>query len=170
MEFKSFPKIPRLYESDIIITEKIDGTNSGICIGEDGYIHAQSRNKIITPESDNYGFAGWVNSNKEELKLLGPGYHFGEWWGVGINRGYDVYKRVFSLFNTTRWKLNPIPLCCNVVPILYEGPYSGRAIEEAIQNLGDGGSIASPGYMKPEGIVIYHVRSAHMYKVPFGKC
>ena len=76
MEFKSFPKIPRL-SKDCVISEKIDGTNGSVWIGEDGDIRAGSRNQFITPEKDNFGFALWVKQNAEELKKLGPGVHFG---------------------------------------------------------------------------------------------
>ena len=85
MEFKKFDSIPRL-SKDMVITEKVDGTNACVVVMEDGTIFAQSRNKIITPTDDNHGFAKWVESNKEELLKLGVGYHFGEWYGCGIQR------------------------------------------------------------------------------------
>ena len=50
--FTPFPKIARLYR-DIIITEKIDGTNASVHIGEDGSFRTASRNRWTTPESDN---------------------------------------------------------------------------------------------------------------------
>lgn len=51
-----------------------------------------SRTRWITPEDDNYGFAKWANENKEELLKLGIGQHFGEWWGSGIQRGYNLQR------------------------------------------------------------------------------
>lgn len=98
MNFVGFPKIARL-NRDCIITEKIDGTNAQICITEDGGFLVGSRKKWITPENDNYGFARWAYENKEELLKLGVGSHFGEWWGQGIQRRYNMDKKVFSLFN-----------------------------------------------------------------------
>ena len=100
IEFKSFGKIPRL-SRDIVITEKIDGTNGQIYIDGDT-IMAGSRNRWITPQDDNHGFAAWVSANREQLMALGNGRHFGEWWGAGIQDGYGQTEKFFSLFNTRR--------------------------------------------------------------------
>jgi hypothetical protein len=43
----------------------------------------------------------------------------------------------------------------DVVPILYEGPYKENIIEETKGNLKLNGSKLVPGWMKPEGIVIF---------------
>ena len=56
MEFRKFNKIARL-SREIVVTEKIDGTNGLIAIGEDGEFQVGSRNQWITPENDNFGFA-----------------------------------------------------------------------------------------------------------------
>ena len=80
IEFKEFPKIARL-SREIIVTEKIDGTNAQILITEDGQILTGSRTRWITPQDDNFGFAKWVEENKAEILKLGQGQHFGEWWG-----------------------------------------------------------------------------------------
>ena len=106
LEFREFPKIARL-SREMIITEKIDGTNAQILITEDGQILTGSRNRWITPQDDNYGFAKWVEENKQEILKLGVGRHFGEWWGGGIQRGYNLPKgeKRFSLFNVSRWAL-----------------------------------------------------------------
>lgn len=55
-EFVPFQKIGRLSRG-CTITEKIDGTNASIYIGEDGEFLTGSRTRWITPEDDNYGFA-----------------------------------------------------------------------------------------------------------------
>jgi ATP-dependent RNA circularization protein (DNA/RNA ligase family) len=55
--FEDFPKIARL-SRECCITEKIDGTNAQVVITEDGQVLAGSRTRFITPEDDNYGFAG----------------------------------------------------------------------------------------------------------------
>lgn len=166
MEFKSFPKIPRL-SRECIITEKIDGTNASIYIGEDGEFLVGSRKQWITPENDNYGFAKWAYEHKEELMRLGPGHHFGEWWGSGIQRGYGLQKgeKRFSLFNTSRWVENPDrPNCCNVVPVLYQGLFSTNIVDSCLDILARNGSFASPGFMQPEGVVIYHVAGNCSFK------
>lgn len=84
--FEGFPAIPRL-KRQCVITEKIDGTNAQICILEDNRIIAGSRTRWITPEDDNFGFARWVKEHEDELRLLGPGSHFGEWWEQEFSAG-----------------------------------------------------------------------------------
>lgn len=168
MEFAEFPKMPR-WSRDVIVTEKIDGTNAQVCIGESGEFFAGSRTRWITPEDDNYGFAAWARDNRDELLKLGPGRHFGEWWGAGIQRRYGVIEKRFSLFNVGRW-FDPndckdedlegrtaVPGCCRVVPILAKGPQAPGLIEECIELLRRNGSYAAPGFMDPEGVVLFHV-------------
>lgn len=183
MKFTEFPKMGR-FSREAIITEKIDGTNASIfiqnesleefknqpdviAISKDGdyTMRAGSRTKWITPNNDNAGFARWVVANAEELFKLGEGHHFGEWWGSGIQRGYGLQKgeKRFSLFNVSRWKdvegePSPRPACCGIVPILWQGNFDkiNAAIEEELYNLEQNGSAAAPGFMKPEGIVIFH--------------
>lgn len=191
--FEPFPKMPRL-NREIIITEKIDGTNAQIYIHDDGVtMQVGSRNRWITPADDNYGFAGWCERNREELLKLGPGRHFGEWWGAGIQRRYSLSEKRFSLFNVSRWTydaeartvdewgrdiihrpgvveradiLGPKgPNCCHLVPIVYQGPFSYLEINHALSRLRDGGSYAAPGFMQPEGIVVFHTAAKQCFKV-----
>lgn len=180
MEFVPFPKIARL-KRECLITEKLDGTNAQIHIvatdsrgyldldtdniiasrqlidGTKEFMFAGSRTRWITPTSDNYGFAKWVLEHSYELWPLGPGAHFGEWWGLGIQRNYGLTEKRFSLFNAWRWnEQNPLrPACCDVVPALYSGPFNTTATEEALYSLRTVGSVAAPGFMKPEGIIIF---------------
>lgn len=178
MEFEPFPKIGRL-KRDCLITEKIDGTNSqvGIFVDdgkakdavtyESGFaIFAGSRNRWLQPgkTTDNFGFAGWVVENAAELVKLGPGRHFGEWWGLGIQRGYGLTERRFSLFNPHRWKDDVRPLCCGVVPILYQGTFNTDTIENCVKVLEGDGSRAKPGFMKPEGIIVWHSATKTYFK------
>ncbi len=172
-EFEEFPKMARL-SRPVIITEKIDGTNAQVCIGEDGEFLIGSRTRWITPEDDNYGFAKWAYEHKEELLTLGPGRHFGEWWGRGIQRNYSMTERVFSLFNVARWKDDAVrPVCCRIVPILYEGQFEQygvlRGVQQSLMLLKEQGSIAAPGFMKPEGIVVFHVAGNFGFKKTFEK-
>ena len=184
MDFKEFSKIPRL-SRECVITEKIDGTNGVIYIGEDGEFLIGSRSRWIQPVNDNYGFAKWATDHKEELLGLGKGFHYGEWWGSGIQRGYGLPKgeKRFSLFNVGRWCLhnsepkripNPdpkiekyrerLPACCSLVPILWEGIFDTVAIEQVLTTLKITGSEASPGFKNPEGIVIFHKAGNVMFK------
>lgn len=208
MEFQAFSKIPRL-NREVIITEKLDGTNAQIYIEHLGLMPggsgaasmipglivegplcmmAGSRNRWLSHNSDNFGFWNWVNENSSALFKLGPGRHFGEWWGQGIQRGYGLDHKRFSLFNTHRWnpvkyqakdekaeiKQNPFNLLpqLDVVPILYQGSlfsengdYDTYMPHNAIMTLKSKGSKAVPGFMNPEGIIVYHTAANAMFKV-----
>lgn len=155
VEFVEFPKMARL-SRECVITEKIDGTNAQVFIADDGTVVAGSRNRWITPEQDNYGFARWVKDNEDDLRKLGPGHHYGEWWGAGIQRRYGLDHKKFSLFNVDRWQESR-PSCCDVVPVLYRGVFDTTEVERCIDNLRTNGSVAAPGFMGPEGVVVYHI-------------
>jgi len=177
-DFIPFQKIPRL-NREVIVTEKLDGTSGVVYIGEDGSIRAGSRNRWITPTDDNYGFAKWVEANKEELLKLGPGRHFGEYWGGGIQRGYGLKEKRFSLFNVGRWTSRmtggvfqmdgehqvPGPKCCHVVPTIWRGDFNSFDARDFVEMLRVNGSFAAPGFMKPEGIVLYHTAAEKCFKV-----
>lgn len=162
IEFMPFEKMAR-WSRNIVISEKIDGTNACIYIGENGEFLTASRTRWITPDDDNYGFSKWAHEHKDELMTLGSGRHFGEWWGAGIQRRYNEERKRFSLFNTSKWTESR-PECCDVVPIIYHGVMSEKAIDEAIDLLKIGGSLAAPGFEKPEGIVIWHEAARHYFK------
>lgn len=162
--FEAFPKIPRISRG-CVITEKIDGTNAQVIVTDDGRVGAASRTRLITPEDDNMGFATWVKANEGELVKLGPGRHFGEWYGQKIQRTYGLTEKRFALFNTGRWLTNPDrPACCGVVPLLHAGEFTDAAVNLQILRLRAEGSVAVPGFMRPEGIVIYHVAARQMFK------
>jgi hypothetical protein len=162
MDFKPFAKIPR-FSREMIITEKIDGTNGIIAIGENGVFQIGSRNKWLTDElgniqSDNAGFAQWAIKNRDSLMALGVGFHYGEWWGSGIQRGYDLPKgeKRFSLFNVSRWSDDSArPACCHVVPTLYSGMFSSTIVAQVLSDLQREGSQAADGFMRPEGVVVF---------------
>jgi hypothetical protein len=184
--FEAWPKTPRLNKAgSMIITEKIDGTNACVVImpvteveaevsdhdavsynDQHFEVGAQSRKRLITPENDNAGFARWVHENANQLvQLLGPGRHFGEWWGQGIQRRYGMDRKVFSLFNSHRWEpaaehFRSLNIGLDVVPVLYKGSFDSTEIQDTIDNLAFNGSEATLPYNvrfdKPEGVIIYH--------------
>lgn len=160
-EFTPFPKLARL-RRNITITEKIDGSNAAVGVLEDGTVYAQSRKRLITPEQDNFGFARWVAEHEDDLRTLGPGVHFGEWYGSGIQRRYGLDHKRFALFNTSRWA-DERPECCHVVPVLAQYTFCDSAIDQALANLREYGSYAAPGFMNPEGIVVYHHGGGDLY-------
>lgn len=193
--FESFPKIPRLRRA-VTLTEKIDGTNAQIHLIEAAAqpalplpvsvvgnlaIYAGSRSRYLDTSKvgDNFGFAKWVFDNAEGLALLGPGRHYGEWWGSGIQRGYGVEsgQRYFSLFNVGRWtedftdetkSLLPAVPGLRLVPVILEGQFvtgEGDPVNQSLELLRTHGSYANPGFRNPEGIVIYHSASKNLQKV-----
>jgi hypothetical protein len=166
-EFNGFRKIAR-FSRDCVVTEKIDGTNAQIYIGEDDEFLTGSRKRWITPENDNYGFARWAQERKDELIAgLGPGRHFGEWWGCGIQRRYGLKEKRFSLFDVERWG-EERPECCHCVPVLWTGCFDSVPVDEIMSDLSNT-SMAAPGYDNPEGIVIYYKAGNVYFKKTFEK-
>lgn len=205
-----FPKMARL-NRDVVVTEKIDGTNAQINIvsraecgldvatsvfhNADFVIYAGSRSRWIQPgkQTDNAGFAAWVRDNGEELLKLGLGRHFGEWWGASIQRRYGLDHKRFSLFNVGRWEMLDTtgqapgivevvsrtvedglertvrgadgPACCHVVPTIWRGNFRDFNQYRSVEVLRGHGSFAAPGFMNPEGVVIYHEASKKCFKV-----
>jgi hypothetical protein len=179
--FVEFPKIYRL-RRECIVTEKLDGTNAQVIISEHPtaytfrecgglWVSAASRSRFIHPAADNCGFARWAYDHANELVKLGTGRHYGEWWGSGIQRGYGLKEKRFSLFNVSRWAApEGRPECCHVVPILGQCLFSdANAIDSMFEVLRVTGSVAAPGFMRPEGIVIHHVPGCLSFKRTFEK-
>jgi len=175
--FVEFPSISRL-SRDMIVTEKLDGTNARVHITEDGRVFAGSRSRWITPDDDNFGFARWVAEHEDALRAgLGAGSHFGEWWGLGIQRRYGLTEKRFSLFNVGRWtssnNVAPKPdgdtrcievPCCHVVPVICRWTFDTAKVDECLGVLERLGSAAALGFMKPEGVVVYHASSRTLFK------
>jgi hypothetical protein len=167
-DFEEFPKIPRL-KRDCTITEKIDGTNGQIYIHDDGVTMEVGSRSGWLGERDNYGFYAWAMAHKDELLRLGPGRHFGEWWGAGIQRRYGQTEKRFSLFNSSRWTKDTLPSCVGVVPILYIGPFSTDAVDMTLATLREDGSVAAPGFRNPEGVIVYLHSARQYFKVTLEK-
>lgn len=164
-EFVPYGKTARLFR-DIIITEKIDGVNGLIKI-ENGEIYAGSRKQWLTARDHNWGFHTWVMQNKESLiRDLGEGEHHGEWYGQKIGRRYDLDHKRFALFNTVKWgKVTFETENLGISAVLYQGIFDQNKINLAIDKLRSGGSVVAPGFMKPEGICVFHTHSNTVFKV-----
>lgn len=186
--FESFGKIPRLSKG-WSVSEKLDGTNAQIyivryeeiefnpdvtdeergCITMVGDLAlvAGSRNRLISREKDNFGFAAWVQQNAEDLARLGPGRHFGEWVGPGIQKNpLDLPEKALYLFNP-RW-IDQGPECVLVVPQL--GTMQTEDLEGTFHHLGEEGTFvgeAGPEAKRPEGIIALHLGSNQLYKRTF---
>lgn len=86
-------------------TVKLHGSNAGI-VRENGEIWAQSKERVLTPADDNYGFAMYVHGHKSEFEEMFNRVDapvvaiFGEWCGQGIQRGMAISKlpKMFVVF------------------------------------------------------------------------
>jgi hypothetical protein len=193
MEFQKWPSIPRMSKERVTVTEKIDGSNAAIRIrpllidddrtdqvdtvsidGVHWTVWAQSRSRFLQPtkQGDNFGFARWVYDNAVELvNILGHGDHYGEWWGSGIQRGYGLKEKRFSLFNAPRWNevLHPtearsVVPNLYIVPTLFAGSFYDMDLTALRDDLTKHGSKAMLGW-KAEGMVVYLRELNASYKV-----
>ena len=169
-EFKRFASIVRGNPFNVVITEKYNGTNACIVIEDGEIVGVQSRNRFITVDDDNYGFARWVEENTTALLELGEGRHYGEWVGLGINKNHHCMdKKYFYLFNTHRWNDDNKPDCCEVVRILYEGDLGYSTIPNLLLLMKE----SAKGDEVPEGVVVYHTLvqryTKHTIDTPNGK-
>lgn len=124
---------------------KLHGTNAGVQVTTEGKVVAQKRNQIITSQSDNAGFAAWVERNLEYfsgLKTTENVTIFGEWCGGSIQKGVAISqlkRKIFAVFAiqigddvTTSKKLEVCPeRIAEMLPKhedIYVLPYYGEAI------------------------------------------
>lgn len=152
--FAKWPKTPRPEHILCTITEKIDGTNSLIYKEACGRLWAGSRNRWISPEKDNHGFAAWVDLNSEELlDILPDGYNYGEWAGRRINRGYGMDTRNLYLFNQGI----DTSSCAEIfnVPVIQECAFDRLhwGVHSSLNRLHAKGSYLN-SFRNPEGIVV----------------
>lgn len=136
---------------------KLHGTNAAVqCVN--GEVLAQSRTNLITPESDNMGFARWVKSNEEKWSEVGKivttfdgkicyanFIFYGEWFGPGVQKGVacgEIAKKSFAVFAASvldqngnlvegSFITNPIGLADYVkdIPDTYVLPWYEHSIE-----------------------------------------
>lgn len=93
-------------------TVKLHGTNASVAYTESAGLWVQSKETIITPESDNAGFARFANENKDAFielcKLVADKNNislddnavaiYGEWAGMGIQKGVGINQIPKSFF------------------------------------------------------------------------
>ena len=158
VEFTPWPKINRLKSMAVTVTYKVDGTNAAVHIRDGKLVACQSRNKFITPEQDNMGFANWAYSNADVLSHLGDGIHFGEWACPNIQKNpHKLEKKKFFLFNAHRYedlmededrRKILIAADIEVVPVLYNGEYDEAVIRDIMTHHAE----IDEGF---EGVIIY---------------
>jgi len=80
---------------------KLHGTNAGVRVLSDGVAVAQGRNRCLTPDNDQDGFAAWVAERADLWAQLPVVAVFGEWCGRDI-QAYDAITqapdRHFAVF------------------------------------------------------------------------
>jgi hypothetical protein len=93
-------------------TVKLHGSNGGVAHNQEDGMWAQSRSNIITPENDNFGFAKYMEDNKEafeelieHVRYVNPKLKpndtvivFGEWAGDKIQKGVAISQIEKSFF------------------------------------------------------------------------
>lgn len=102
---KAYPEICQNTKVTYKGKVKLHGTNAAIqCLTNDILV-AQSRESILTVEKDNFGFARFVDSNKDKLNKINEKFGdvilFGEWCGKGIQNGVacsDIPTKSFFVF------------------------------------------------------------------------
>ena len=108
MEFRRYQHIERFGTMEVegieigtcYVFPKIDGTNSSVWLGEDGQIHAGSRNRELSLEKDNAGFFNAISNDERIMAYLEkhPSHRlFGEWLVPHSLKTYrdDAWKRFY---------------------------------------------------------------------------
>ncbi len=79
---------------------KLHGTNCAVQVTPEG-LFMQSRTGLLTPKADLHGFAVWVEANRTFFNALPHLTVFGEWCGLGVERGMAISAiggKVFAVF------------------------------------------------------------------------
>ena len=132
-------EVTEFLKGDVVIEEKLDGANLGICIGPDGALRAQNRGQYLLPP-----FTGqfarlddWLAAHQDRLfdALSESLIVFGEWCAARHSLDYDrlpdwwlmfdVYDREAKQFWSTR-RRNQFAGAARVaeVPCLHRGQIS----------------------------------------------
>jgi len=117
-EFRKYQSLAKLNNKEVegIFTgichvfPKLDGTNASVWADKKGIIHCGSRNKEITPQDDNRGFAAYIKSQPETtgIKALLEDYPMltlvGEWLVPHVFKGYkkDAWNNFYVFDVITR--------------------------------------------------------------------
>lgn len=89
-------------------TVKLHGTNAAVVYSKEHGLYAQSRERVLSIESDNAGFASYVESNKDYfeglleqvvlIENLEAAIIYGEWAGGNIQKGVGICNIEKSFF------------------------------------------------------------------------
>lgn len=158
LQFRKWPKIKRLTDTEMVITQKLDGTNAQILFADYSTPDSircmvGSRNKWLI-EGDNFGFKAFVTEHYKILfRVLGPGRHYGEWCGPGIQTSEGLEERKLFLFGNYTEIPNSSKHLIDTVPELYRGAVSLEAVRHHLEHLILDGSYVN-GFDRPEGLIV----------------
>lgn len=170
MQYKSYQHIEKLgreecegiLDGTVTIQPKIDGTNSVVFLGDDGNIHAGSRKRELTMDSDNGDFYKTIkqDENINRYLLKHPNHYlYGEWLIPHSIRTYnpDAWKKfyIFDVFELDGNYGRYLPYE-EYIPFLEEFgltyiPEVTRLTNPTIQDVAD--CISKTHYLMPEGCV-----------------
>lgn len=173
---KSFPKIPRLEDIEMRITEKLDGTNAVIYVSDDKLDPSKdtfqmrfgSRNRWCGDYDDNQEFYSFCMENIEYLKRLPPGYHYGEFIGPKIqgNR-YELQEKQLYLFDTRLSEMFTDTTLINTIPVLLKST-GLHCIQDILDYYQDMNSRLNPK-AKAEGVILFIPKLNQRIKIIFDK-
>jgi len=144
LSLETLPKIQFLGEV------KVHGTNSAICYNPKYGIWTQSRNKITTPQLDNFGFSKWVYDRESLItKMMNDHYKkykvpsgstlcvYGEWAGEGVFNSVKIgeHEKSLYVFNVYQYSNNGLfyedlkALCTEMFKPSVQGIYSIRSFK-----------------------------------------
>lgn len=120
MKLQLYPKTKRIsFKKEIMITEKLDGSNIGF-FKRNGELIIATRNNVFKlseiQENENLlyrGMKGWLKENGEDLrdKLIEGSGFFGEWIGMGQIKYPNLDKKVY-MFAKANIETEPTVLMC----------------------------------------------------------
>ena len=169
---ENYPDIlSQIGEHDVVITEKVEGSNFSVTVDEDGEVFVNQRNYTIDSPDRKHTF--WVVAEKngyiEAAKSLslkhGPVTLYGEIVGPGIQKNiYKMDKKEVMFFDLLLHRDNrymdskdfvsDIPeLGLKTVPVLWTGSLSEWLDGKGVSEASDGKSVINAKTMR-EGIVI----------------
>jgi hypothetical protein len=97
-------------------TIKLHGTNAAVRVLRNGTVLTQSRNRLVTVNEDNKGFAAFIEPQHTQWSYLPPCVVYGEWVGQGVHHHPDAVCQLpethFAIF---AMRLTPKIGCHRVV-------------------------------------------------------
>lgn len=103
----------------VYVFPKLDGTNASVWLDGAGQLQCGSRNRVLTPESDNHGFCAWARSEDPKARALADLLRrmncdpvvYGEWLVPHTIKSYreEAWRRfwIFDVFDRSAGRYLP---------------------------------------------------------------